>query len=35
MDTVFSNATNTAEVPSYWLINALASYNVNAHLTLG
>ena len=34
MDTVFRNATNTASVPSYWLINAIASYTVNAHLTL-
>ena len=31
---VFRNATNTAEVPSYWLLNALASYEVNQHLTL-
>ena len=34
MDAVFRNATNTAVVPSYWLINALASYEVNQHLTL-
>jgi catecholate siderophore receptor len=34
MDAVFRNATNTAEVPSYWLINGLASYEVNQHLTL-
>lgn len=34
MDSVFRNATNTASVPSYWLINALASYEVNSHLTL-
>jgi len=34
MDSVFRNATNTAVVPSYWLINALASYEVNRHLTL-
>jgi catecholate siderophore receptor len=34
MDSVFRNATNTTEVPSYWLANALASYDVNEHLTL-
>ena len=34
MDSVFRNATNTAQVPSYWLINATASYAVNSHLTL-
>ena len=34
MDSVFRNATNTARVPSYWLINATASYAVNSHLTL-
>jgi len=34
MDAVFRNATNTATVPSYWLINGLASYQVNEHLTL-
>ena len=34
MDSVFRNATNTASVPSYWLINAMASYAVNSHLTL-
>ena len=34
MDTVFRNATNTAEVPSYWLLNAVASYDVNTHFTL-
>ena len=34
MDAVFRNATNTAVVPSYWLINGLASYEVNQHLTL-
>lgn len=34
MDSVFRNATNTASVPSYWLINAMASYEVNTHLTL-
>ena len=34
MDSVYRNATNTAQVPSYWLVNALVSYDVNAHLTL-
>ena len=34
MDSVFRNATNTAQVPSYWLFNATASYAVNSHLTL-
>ncbi len=34
MDTVFRNATNTSEVPSYWLLNAVAAYEVNTHLTL-
>ena len=34
MDAVFRNATNTAKVPSYWLLNAQASYRVNEHLTL-
>lgn len=34
MDSVFRNARNTAEVPSYWVVNALASYDVNQHLTL-
>ena len=34
MDTVFRNATNTASVPSYWLINGTASYAVDTHLTL-
>ncbi|NOT27939.1 MAG: TonB-dependent siderophore receptor [Acidobacteria bacterium] len=34
MDAVFRNATNTAQVPSYWLLNALASYRVNENLTL-
>lgn len=34
MDSVFRNATNVASVPSYWLANALASYEVNTHLTL-
>jgi catecholate siderophore receptor len=34
MDAVFRNATNTAVVPSYWVINGLAAYQVNQHLTL-
>lgn len=34
MDSVFRNASNTAIVPSYWLMNATASYAVNSHLTL-
>ncbi len=34
MDAVFRNATNTAVVPSYWLINGLAAYQVNRNLTL-
>jgi catecholate siderophore receptor len=34
MDSVFRNATNTTTVPSYWLVNATASYAVNSHLTL-
>ncbi len=33
-DNVFRNATNTTEVPSYWLVNAMASYPINSHLTL-
>jgi len=34
MDAVFRNTTNTTAVPSYWLVNALASYKVNDGLTL-
>jgi catecholate siderophore receptor len=34
MDSIFRNATNTAEVPSYWLVNAMASYQVSHALTL-
>jgi catecholate siderophore receptor len=34
MDAVFRNATNISRVPSYWLVNGLASYAVNARLTL-
>ncbi len=33
-DNVFRNTINTTEVPSYWLVNAMASYPVNSHLTL-
>jgi catecholate siderophore receptor len=34
MDSVFRNATNTAVVPGYWLVNATASYAVNSHMTV-
>ena len=34
MDTVFRNALNTLQAPSYWLVNASAAYEVNTHLTL-
>ena len=34
MDSVYRNATNTARVPGYWLVNTLVSYDVNKHLTL-
>ena len=34
MDSIFRNATNTAEVPSYWLVNAMAAYGVSRTLTL-
>jgi catecholate siderophore receptor len=34
MDSVFRNATNTAEVPSYWLLSAMAAYEVSPTLTL-
>lgn len=34
MDSVFRDAANTAEVPSYWLANAMASYDVSRALTL-
>jgi len=34
MDSVFRNAANTAEVPSYWLVNAMASYEMTHSLTL-
>jgi catecholate siderophore receptor len=34
MDSVFRNATNTAEVPSYWLVGAMTAYEVTNSLTL-
>ncbi|HEX2120360.1 MAG TPA: TonB-dependent siderophore receptor [Thermoanaerobaculia bacterium] len=34
MDSVFRNAANTAEVPSYWLLSAMAAYEVSSALTL-
>jgi catecholate siderophore receptor len=34
MDSVFRNAVNTTEVPSYWLTSGLVSYDINQHLTL-
>jgi catecholate siderophore receptor len=34
MDAVFRNTVNTTNVPSYWLVNSLASYDVNQHLSL-
>ena len=34
MDSVYRNSTNTTDVPSYWLLNSLASYRLNEHLTL-
>ena len=34
MDSVFRNAANTAEVPSYWLVGAMAAYDVTNSLTL-
>lgn len=34
MDSVFRNAANTAEVPSYWLVSAMAAYQVSRTLTL-
>ncbi len=34
MDSVFRNAANTAEVPSYWLAGAMAAYDVTSSLTL-
>lgn len=34
MDSVYRNALNTLEVPSYTLLNSLVSYELNRHLTL-
>jgi catecholate siderophore receptor len=34
MDAVFRNTTSDLSVPSYWLVNAMASYELNSHLTL-
>jgi catecholate siderophore receptor len=34
MDAIFRNTTTDLSVPSYWLVNAMASYGVNSHLTL-
>jgi catecholate siderophore receptor len=34
MDAVFRNATNTTEVPSWWLLSATAAMEVNRSLTL-
>jgi catecholate siderophore receptor len=34
VDNVFRNTLNTLAVPSYWLVNGMASYEVNRHLTL-
>ncbi len=34
MDGVFRNTTTDLSVPSYWLVNAMASYAVNSHLSL-
>jgi catecholate siderophore receptor len=34
MDSVFRNALNTLQAPSYWLIRATAAYELNTHLTL-
>jgi catecholate siderophore receptor len=34
MDAMFRNTTTNLSVPSYWLVNAMASYEVNSHLTL-
>jgi catecholate siderophore receptor len=34
MDAVFRNTTTDLQVPSYWLSNAMASYEINQHLTL-
>jgi catecholate siderophore receptor len=34
MDAMFRNTTTDLSVPSYWLVNAMASYELNSHLTL-
>jgi catecholate siderophore receptor len=34
MDSVYRNALNTLEAPSYWLLNATAAYALNRKLTL-
>jgi catecholate siderophore receptor len=34
MDAVFRNTSNTTSVPSYWLVNTMASYKLNEGLTL-
>jgi catecholate siderophore receptor len=34
MDSVYRNALNTLEAPSYWLVNATAAWEVNRTLTL-
>jgi catecholate siderophore receptor len=34
MDSVYRNALNTLQVPSYWLVNATAAYPVSPKLTL-
>ena len=34
MDSVFTNAANIRAVPSYWLVNATAAWNVSRHLTM-
>jgi hypothetical protein len=32
MDSVYRNALNTLEAPSYWLVNATAAYAINQRL---
>jgi len=34
MDAVFRNTTTTVTVPPYMIVNGLAAYDVNRHLTL-
>jgi catecholate siderophore receptor len=34
MDSVYRNALNTLQAPSYWLVNATAAYPLNQKLTL-